>query len=78
MWRSSAGRRGGERAEQEFFTMSELAEAFDIAGISKSPAIFDIEKLTYFNSQLYPQYGPRGLRQSRRAVHPSECEERSV
>ena len=40
----------GERAEQEFFTMSELAEAFDIAGISKSPAIFDIEKLRYFNS----------------------------
>ena len=40
----------GERAEQEFFTMSELAEAFDIAGISKSPAIFDIEKLTYFNA----------------------------
>ena len=28
-------------------------DAFDIAGISKSPAIFDIEKLTYFNA-LYP------------------------
>ena len=25
-------------------------DAFDIAGISKSPAIFDIEKLTYFNA----------------------------
>ena len=36
----------GEKAEQEFFTLAELAEAFDIAGISKSPAIFDIEKLT--------------------------------
>ena len=40
----------GERAEQEFFTLDELVEAFDIAGISKSPAIFDIEKLTYFNA----------------------------
>lgn len=30
--------------------MEELVEAFDIAGISKSPAIFDIEKLTYFNA----------------------------
>ena len=30
--------------------MDELVEAFDIAGISKSPAIFDIEKLTYFNA----------------------------
>ena len=40
----------GERSEQEIFTMDELVEAFDIAGISKSPAIFDIEKLTYFNA----------------------------
>lgn len=36
--------------EQEFFTLPELAEAFDIRGISKSPAIFDKEKLRYFNS----------------------------
>ena len=48
----------GERAEQEFFTMSELAEAFDIAGISKSPAIFDIEKLTYFNSEYIRAMDP--------------------
>ena len=40
----------GELAEQEIFTMEELAKAFDIAGISKSPAIFDIEKLTYVNA----------------------------
>ncbi len=38
---------GGER---EFYTIRELAEAFDIHRISKSPAIFDIEKLTYFNA----------------------------
>ena len=30
--------------------MQELAETFDIGGISKSPAIFDIEKLTHFNA----------------------------
>ena len=40
----------GERSEQEIFSLNELVEAFDIAGISKSPAIFDIEKLTYFNA----------------------------
>ena len=40
----------GERSEQEIFSLSELVDAFDIAGISKSPAIFDIEKLTYFNA----------------------------
>ncbi|MBR3185466.1 MAG: glutamate--tRNA ligase [Oscillospiraceae bacterium] len=38
------------KGEQEFFTMDELKECFDLAGISKSPAIFDIEKLRYFNS----------------------------
>lgn len=39
---------GGER---ELFTLPELVETFDIKGISKSPAIFDKEKLTYFNSE---------------------------
>ena len=41
----------GDRAEQEIFTLDELIEAFDIGGISKSPAIFDIEKLKYFNAE---------------------------
>ena len=37
--------------EREMFTIRELAEAFDIRRISKSPAIFDKEKLTYFNAE---------------------------
>ena len=40
----------GERSEQEVFSLEELVDAFDIAGISKSPAIFDLDKLTYFNA----------------------------
>ncbi len=40
----------GELAEQEVFSLQELAKAFDLAGMSKSPAIFDIEKLTHFNA----------------------------
>lgn len=40
----------GDKAEQEVFSLQELADAFDIGGISKSPAIFDIEKLTHFNA----------------------------
>ena len=40
----------GDIAEQEIFTLEELAKAFDLAGMSKSPAIFDIEKLTHFNA----------------------------
>jgi glutamyl-tRNA synthetase len=39
---------GGER---ELFSLKELSEIFDTKGISKSPAIFDVEKLTYFNSE---------------------------
>jgi glutamyl-tRNA synthetase len=39
------------RGEQEIFTMEELIDCFDLSGISKSPAIFDIEKLKYFNSE---------------------------
>ena len=40
----------GELAEQEIFSLPELVKAFDISGISKSPAIFDIAKLDYFNA----------------------------
>ena len=51
----------GERSEQEIFTMDELVEAFDIAGISKSPAIFDIEKLTYFNATYLRRLTPEAF-----------------
>ena len=37
--------------EQEIFSLEELKEVFEMSGISKSPAIFDIEKLRYFNSE---------------------------
>ena len=40
----------GDLAEQEIFTLEELIKAFDLTGVSKSPAIFDIEKLTHFNA----------------------------
>ena len=41
----------GELSEKEFFTLSELVEAFDISGISKSPAVFDIVKLKWMNTE---------------------------
>lgn len=40
----------GELAEQEIFTLDELVKAFDLTGISKSPAIFDKAKLEHFNA----------------------------
>jgi len=48
----------GELSEQEFFTLPELAKAFDIAGISKSPAVFDIEKLRWMNSEYMKKLDP--------------------
>jgi glutamyl-tRNA synthetase len=40
----------GELSEQEVFTKDELVKAFELTGVSKSPAIFDIDKLTHFNA----------------------------
>ena len=37
--------------EQEFFTLDELKEAFTIDGVSKSPSVFDFEKLLWFNGE---------------------------
>ena len=48
----------GELGEQEIFSLPELVDAFDIAGISKSPAIFDIDKLTYFNATYLRAMAP--------------------
>ena len=36
---------------QEIFTLKELEEAFDISGISKSPSVFDYDKLSWFNGE---------------------------
>ena len=37
--------------DQEFWSLAELEQAFDISGISKSPSIFDMDKLTWFNAE---------------------------
>ncbi len=41
---SPAGRR-------EIYSLDELAEVFDLSGISKSSAIFDVDKLTWMNGE---------------------------
>ena len=54
----------GAYAEREFFTLPELAQVFDIGGISKSPAIFDLEKLTYFNAHYLRALSPEAFHQA--------------
>ena len=48
----------GELAEREFFTLDELARVFDIEGVSKSPAAFDMDKLNYFNATYLRSLSP--------------------
>ena len=47
--------------EQEIFSLPELVEIFDLKGISKSPAIFDIEKLKYFNAEYIRAMSPEAF-----------------
>ena len=48
----------GELSEKEFFTLDELVKAFDISGISKSPAVFDIVKLKWMNAEYIKKLSP--------------------
>ena len=43
---------------QEMFTLEGLAESFSIDGISKSPAVFDYDKLTWFNGEYIRRKSP--------------------
>jgi len=40
-----------KNSETEFFNLDELKAAFTIEGVSKSPSVFDFEKLLWFNGE---------------------------
>ena len=42
---------------QEIFSLQELEKAFSIDGISKSPAVFDYDKLNWFNAEYIKAMG---------------------
>lgn len=46
-------------SNQEIFTLEELAQEFDLNGISKSPSIFDMDKLTWMNAQYIRALEPQ-------------------
>ncbi len=54
------------KGDKEIFSLPEMVEAFDIEGISKSPAIFDPVKLRYLNSVYI------------RALSPEEFHEKAL
>lgn len=46
---------------RELYTLPELVEHFSISGISKSPSVFDEDKLLWFNEQYLRQMSPEAF-----------------
>jgi glutamyl-tRNA synthetase len=44
--------------EREFFSLQEMEQTFNISGLSKSPAIFDVEKLKWMNGEYIRKMTP--------------------
>ena len=55
--------KGGD-AEREIFTLDELARAFGTDGISKSPAIFDSEKMRAINAEHIRRLSPEQFKEA--------------
>lgn len=47
--------------EDEFFTLEKLAEAFSLERVSKSPAVFDLNKLNWLNAHYIKEASPDRL-----------------
>ena len=41
---------------REIFTLEEAGEMFDLARVSKSPAVFDLQRLNWFNSHYIKSF----------------------
>ena len=55
--------------EREFFTLPELVEAFSIEGLSKSPAIFDNDKLNWMNGEYIRRLSPEDFTKNARRFY---------
>lgn len=49
------------KTDEEFFSLEELVEKFDLSGVNKSPAIFDLKKLNNFNQHYLGQKSPEEI-----------------
>ena len=54
----------------EIFTLDELTKVFDISGISKSPAVFDYDKLEWFNGEYIKRMDDDAYRAKAKKYHP--------
>ena len=46
------------KSDRELFSLAELAESFNLAGLNKSPAVFDYGKLRWMNSEYIKALAP--------------------
>ena len=46
------------KSDREIFSLTELAESFSVAGLNKSPAVFDYDKLRWMNSEYIKALAP--------------------
>ncbi len=47
--------------EEEFYTLEELSDVFSLDRVSKSPAVFDLQKLNYINAHYIKAANPERL-----------------
>ena len=59
----------GFAPDEEFFTMAEMAERFRLDRVSKSPAVFDEQKLRHINGQHLRALSMDELTRTPRALH---------
>jgi glutamyl-tRNA synthetase len=52
---------GGAQKDREIFSSGELIELFSLDGISRSNAVFDNDKLAWFNTEWIRRYSPAEL-----------------
>ena len=48
-WNSKTPRQALGKPENEFFTLADLEQVFDLANVNKAAAVFDLDKLNHFN-----------------------------
>ena len=66
------------KGENEIFTLPELVEEFDVSGISKSPAIFDTQKLRAINGAYIRKLSPEAFLEQALPYIRQTCKSESV
>ena len=66
----------GYDAETTFFTTEELIEKFSLERVSRSPAVFDEQKLSWMNGHYIRGAGPGRARPPHRRVHGARGDSR--